>query len=224
MKTERCRDWRPSLGAYTLGHLSEEERTALEAHLDGCQDCRAEVETLSGVAQLLPFADPAHFGPAPKPSAELGRRIAAQIGSERRVNRRRRQWRIGFGLSGAVAATATVLAILVLPSGGGGVPEQNVQFAGVPKGAHIGATLEPHAYGTEIHMYVSGIRSGTLCKVYLRDSSGGTVSAGTFRYRWGGDSEAVLSSALDLSRTTAIEVHAGNRTFVAPVSQPATAA
>jgi hypothetical protein len=43
------------------------------------------------------------------------------------------------------------------------------------------------------------------------------VPAGTFRYRWGDDSTAVLSSALDLSRTRAIGVHAGNRTFVAPV-------
>ena len=66
-------------------------------------------------------------------------------------------------------------------------------------------------------MYVSGIRSGTLCRVFLRGPHGARVPAGTFRYRWGDDSEAVLSSALDLSRTRAIGVRAGNRTFVAPV-------
>ncbi len=82
----------------------------------------------------------------------------------------------------------------------------------------IAATLEPQSFGTEIRMYVSGIRSGTLCRVFLRSPSGALFSAGTFRYRWGGDSEAVLSSALDLSRTAAIDVHAGGRTFVAPVS------
>jgi anti-sigma-K factor RskA len=224
MKTERCRDWRPSLGAYVLGHLADEERAGLEAHLEGCPDCRAEIDTLNGVAQLLPFADPDQFVQAPSPSPELGRRIAAQIGSERRVNRRRRQWRIGLGLGSAVAATAAVLAILVLPSGSNEAPEQNVDFASLPAGMTLKATLEPHSFGTEIYMYVNGIRSGTLCRVYLRDSKGATVSAGSFRYRWGGDSEAVLSSALDLSRTTAIEVHAGNRTFVAPVSQPAAAA
>jgi hypothetical protein len=43
------------------------------------------------------------------------------------------------------------------------------------------------------------------------------VPAGTFRYRWGEDSTAVLSSALDLSRTRAIGINAGGRTFVAPV-------
>jgi hypothetical protein len=82
----------------------------------------------------------------------------------------------------------------------------------------IDATLEPHAFGTEIHMYVKGIRSGTLCRVFLKDESGRTYSAGSFRYRWGNDSEAELSSALDLSQAAAIGVHAGSRTFVAPVS------
>jgi hypothetical protein len=50
------------------------------------------------------------------------------------------------------------------------------------------------------------------------------VPAGTFRYRWGDDSDAVLSSALDLSRTRAIVVHAGNRVFSAPVELTAATA
>jgi hypothetical protein len=88
----------------------------------------------------------------------------------------------------------------------------------------IGATLEPHAYGTEIRMYVSGIRSGTLCRVFLRGPHGAKVPAGTFRYRWGDDSTATLSSALDLSRTKAIVVDAGERTFTAPVDTAAASA
>ncbi|HWB69644.1 MAG TPA: hypothetical protein VG518_06670, partial [Solirubrobacterales bacterium] len=43
------------------------------------------------------------------------------------------------------------------------------------------------------------------------------VSAGSFRYRWGEDSQAVLSAALDLSRARTIVVRAGERTFTAPV-------
>ena len=112
---------------------------------------------------------------------------------------------------------AALLAIFVLPGGGGGGPAQHVQFAALPAGVKIDATLEPHAYGTEIRMYVSGVRSGTLCRVFLRGPHGVRVPAGTFRYRWGDDSTAVLSSALDLSRTRAIGVQAGNRTFIAPV-------
>jgi hypothetical protein len=222
MTSESCREWRASLGAYALGDLPADERAALEAHLDGCERCREEVRSLTGVARLLPYADPAHFGPAPTPSPELGERIAATIGDERRIHVRRRR-RFGFAFGGAVAAAAAALAIAVLPVGGGGPPRQHIDFAGLPSGVQIGATLEPHAFGTEIHMYVSGMRSGTLCRVFLRGPGGERVPAGTFRYRWGDDSEAVLSSALDLSRTTAIGVDAGNRIFVAPVGREATA-
>jgi hypothetical protein len=51
----------------------------------------------------------------------------------------------------------------------------------------------------------------------MRGPGGDSVSAGTFRYRWGADESAVLSAALDLSRAKALVVHAGNRTFVAPL-------
>ncbi len=227
MKAERpdCREWRPLLGAYALDDLGPQERAGLEAHLEGCQACRAEAESLGAVAQLLPLADPARFShPAPQPPPELGERVAAAIGNEQRTARRRRR-RFGLVLAGAAAAAAAIVAIVVLPLGGADPsPAQHVEFGTLPDGIEIGATLEPHAYGTEVHVYVKGVRSGTLCRVYLRGPRGERFSAGTFRYRWGDDSTAVLSSALDLSRTHAIAVRAGDRTFVAPVNPAGTAA
>jgi Putative zinc-finger len=220
LKTETpdsCRGWRHLLGAHALGALPAGERAGLEAHLEICAGCRAEAESLAAVARLLPLADPARFGrPAPRPAADLGRRVAAAIEGEGRAGRRRRR-RLGLALSGAAAAIAAALAIFALSGGDGNGPVQHVEFAGLPAGVKIYATLEPHAYGTEIRMYVKGVRSGTLCRVHLRGPRGERVPAGTFRYRWGDDSTAVLSSALDLSRTRAIGVRAGGRTFVAPV-------
>jgi hypothetical protein len=224
MKTESCRERREELGAYALGHLEGEELTRLEAHLEGCPACRDEAAALASVASLLPHADPAHFGPAPLPPPELGKRITATIDAERRSRRRHRRLRLGFGLGGAAAAAAAaVLAIFVLSSGDGSGPEQHVAFRSLPPGVKIAATLAPQAFGTEIHMYVGGIRSGTLCRVYMRGPGGRDVSAGTFRYRWGGDASAVLSAALDLSRAKALVVHAGDRTFVAPLDKGGTA-
>jgi hypothetical protein len=224
MKTERCREWRESLGAYVLGQLPQGERSGLEAHLEGCAACRAEAESLSAVSRLLPHADPERFGPAPVPPPELGKRIAATIGAEQRAGRQRRRLRLGLAFSGATAAAAAaVLAIFILTGSGSGSPEQQVTFQDLPAGVKIAAALEPQAFGTEIHMYVKGIRSGTLCQVYMRGPSGDDVSAGTFRYRWGGDASAVLSAALDLSRAKALVVHAGNRTFVAPIGAAKTA-
>ena len=65
MKTESCRERREVLGAYALGHLTAEERAGFEAHLEGCPGCRAEAESLVGIARLLPHADPERFGNAP---------------------------------------------------------------------------------------------------------------------------------------------------------------
>ena len=219
MTTDGCRHWREALGAYALGHLPDDERASLEAHLEGCAACRAEAESLLVISRLLPHADPARFGPAPQPPAELGKRITAAIGGERRSMQRRRL-RFGLGLGGtAAAAAAAVLAIFVLAGGGESGPEQHVAFRALPSGVKIGATLEPQAYGTEIHMYVQGISSGTLCRVYMRGPDGEEVSAGSFRYRWGGDDAATLSAALDLSRAEALIVHAGKSTFVAPLDR-----
>jgi len=226
MKTRNdCRDWRELLGVYALGQLEGDERAGLEAHLDGCAQCREELALLEPVARMLPHADPERFESAPQPPPELGARIAATIAAERKQTEKRRRRRLfgGFALGGATAAlAAAVLAIFVLGGGSSGEPEKHVKFAA--QGVSIDATLQPHAYGTEIRMYVHGVESGTLCRVSLRGPGGVSYPAGTFRYRWGDDSEAVLSSALDLSRTRAVVVQAGKRTFVAPLgSAPATA-
>jgi anti-sigma factor RsiW len=220
MTAERCREWRESLGAHALGQLPAAERVALEAHLEGCPDCRAELESLQGVARLMPLADPERFAEAPVPPPLLGERVAAAIAAERRGAARRRR-RFGFAWAGAAVATAAaaVLAVFVLGGGTetGASPQRQVAFRSLPAGMRIDATLEPRSYGTQIEVYVSGVRSGTLCRVFLRGPGGARLSAGSFRYRWDEDSHAVLGSALDLSRTRAVGIRVGGRTFVAPV-------
>ncbi len=218
MTTEHCREWRESLGAHALGQLPAEERAAVEAHLEGCSECRAELDSLAGVARLLPLADPERFGAgaAPAPPPSLADRVAATVRDERRT--RRRRLRTGGTLGGVAAAmAAAVLAIFVLP-GGNGSPSRQIDFRPLPAGMEIGAKLEPRAFGTEIQMYVKGAPSGTLCRVFLRGPEGARVPAGSFRYHPGADRDVVLSAALDLSRTRAIGVRVGSRTFVAPVN------
>src|SRR5829696_5959058 len=114
MKTDGCREWRESLGAYALGHLAEEERARLEAHLEGCPSCRAELEQLTAVVRPMSLADPARFGSAPQLPATLGARVATSIARER-LGRRRRRLRIGVALGGVAAAVAAALVLMVLP-------------------------------------------------------------------------------------------------------------
>ncbi len=217
MKTDACRERRESLGAYALDQLPPDERAGLEAHLEGCPSCRAELEQLTALVRPMSLADPARFESAPALPAALGARVAASIVKER-LSRRRRRMRFGFAFGGAAAALAAVLVLLVLPGGEMVGPEQHVTFAQLPKGVKISAKLIPNAFGTEIHMYVKGVSSGTLCRVYLRSQGGTKLSAGTFRYRWGEGGYPILSSALDLSKTAAMEVRVGNRAYFAPVA------
>jgi hypothetical protein len=219
MTAEACREWREQLGAYVLGQLPEDERAATSAHIEGCVACRAEVESLAPLAELLPKADPAQVAAPPALPAELADRIAAGIAREGRGRRGRRQRRLAIGLSGATAAVAAavLLANVLFSPGTGGDSSQTVRFRSLPRGVAIAATLQPRPFGTEIHMDVHGIRSGTLCRVFLRRADGTTMPAGSFRYRYAGKEQAELTSALDLSAARAVGVRAGGRTFVAPL-------
>ncbi len=79
MKTERCREWREALGAYALGHLADDERAGLEAHLEGCPACRAEAD---GAGRGREPAPPRRPRPL-RPGARCRRRSWAS-GSRRR--------------------------------------------------------------------------------------------------------------------------------------------
>src|SRR5262249_17993538 len=108
MTADGCREGRTSIGAYVLDQPGKDERAGLEAHLQGCPECRAEAQSLGAVARLMPLADPARITePAPRPSAQLRERIEAEVAaagaSERRGRRRRR---FGFALGGLAAAAA----------------------------------------------------------------------------------------------------------------------
>jgi hypothetical protein len=220
MTAEPCREWRESLGAYVLDQLPTGERAAVSAHIEGCAACRAEIDSLAPLAQLLPLAEPAQLGNAPTPPPQLGERIADLIGREgdrRRQRRRRRRFSFGFAGAAATAAAALLLGLVILSPGGSSQSSQTVRFASLPRGVAIAATLHPRPFGTEIRMDVAGIRSGTLCRVFLRRANGSRLPAGSFRYRYGGEDDAVLTTGLDLSSARAIGVRAGHRTFVAPL-------
>ena len=220
MTAEPCREWRESLGGYVLDQLPADERAAVSAHIEGCAACRAEADSLAPLVHLLSLADPAQLHEAPTPPPALGDQIAAEIGRERgqrKVRRRRRRFKVGFGAAAATATAALLLALVVFSSNDQTGNSQTVQFASLPHGVAIAATLQPRAFGTEIRMDVHGIRSGTLCRVFMRRADGSRIPAGSFRYRYGGKDDAVLSSALDLSAARAVGVRAGHRTFVAPL-------
>ena len=70
-------DLRDLVAAYALSTATQAERAAFEAHLEGCAECRAEVESLRPVVQGLAFTAPLH-----EPSLALRGRVLKAVSSE----------------------------------------------------------------------------------------------------------------------------------------------
>jgi Putative zinc-finger/Anti-sigma-K factor rskA len=213
MKAEGCREWRERIGALVLSQLSEDERFATEAHLDGCPACRAEVEALAPVASLLERVDPERLAPTPAPPPALGEHIVRRIAAERR---RRNRLRLGLAAAAAAVVAAAVIVVVAMVGSDQSTPAQTVAFRSLPRDTFAEATLAPRPWGSEVNIKVYGFRTGTLCQVWLRRSDGKRVPAGSFRYVYEGEGEH-LSSALAPNDATAIGLRVGSRTYVAPL-------
>jgi anti-sigma-K factor RskA len=135
MSHERFTD---AAASYLLGALPDEEKSAFEAHLEGCPDCRAELEELRVAAEALPVA-----APPMRPPPALKARIMAEVEREAALlrsagpeadrpapKRERRRWRFTLPTP-AVAALACATLLIGLGAGAllfGGSGGQTIQF------------------------------------------------------------------------------------------------
>ncbi|GLW96443.1 zf-HC2 domain-containing protein [Microtetraspora sp. NBRC 16547] len=95
-----CDDVRISLGVYVLGALDAEETAVVEAHLDECPDCLAELAELSGLPPFLARVSEEDIKHATEPPREvLDRLLAATV-------RRRRRTVIMLALAASVVVAA----------------------------------------------------------------------------------------------------------------------
>ncbi|MEV0967004.1 anti-sigma factor family protein [Microtetraspora glauca] len=143
-----CEDVRISLGVYVLGALDTEETAEVEAHLDDCPDCLAELAELSGLPPLLARVSEEDIRHAADPPREmLDRLLAATV-------RRRRRSRVMLALAASVVVAAlggttwaTTVAQRAADSSAGGSstvstmarPEEAASAAADSAAADIGA-------------------------------------------------------------------------------------
>jgi anti-sigma factor RsiW len=187
-----CGDIRYALGVYVVGAIDPSERSAVDAHLSHCPECREELAGLAGLPALLgrvPREDAERLAlgteELEEAPAEILDAVLAQVTSRRRA----RRWR---GV--AAAAAAAIIAV------GGGIVGGAVMMhdhtttkqAGGPytpdlsrgsdAATHVTAAVyyQPHGSGTAMQVQVTGIRNGTHCVFWVINSSGQHVIAG----RW----------------------------------------
>jgi hypothetical protein len=180
LTAEVCRRWREMFGAYLLGHLDSEERVALEAHVDGCAGCRAELADLRPVAEALGAADPSHLGTPPAPPPELAERVFTHVRDTRRLERRRRvALRVGAAVAAAVIALS--VAVVLRPDRPRREAEE-IAFPSLPPGVQAVATLYKRRElpGVEVWLEVEGLTPGATYGVWVERSTGERVRCGTF--------------------------------------------
>ena len=171
------------LGAYLLGELDEDERTALEAHLDGCAECRAELAELRPVAGALADADPELFETdEPRPPADLLERTLSRIDEARdsEFTRRRRLRRQRSALAAAVAVLLVAVGLLVVLPQLNAPPQEPLAFSEVASGVEAEGSLIAHTWGIEANLLIEGLEDGRNYRVTFTKAGGTEVPAGTF--------------------------------------------
>ncbi len=100
--------FRENLPAYALGALDAEELAALEAHLQTCESCRAELGEYRQISDSLLTALPPR-----QPSAALRKRLQSQLPSAQKKVKARVAWSFSFGQLAAGAVLALLLVMSV---------------------------------------------------------------------------------------------------------------
>jgi hypothetical protein len=204
MKSEACREYRAALGAVALGGADPAEELALQAHLDGCADCRAELRELTSVAAALPLADIGHVvDDVAEPPITLGRQVLGRVSAERAARRVRLRRRVALAAATATAIAAAIIAlVLVVPSNS--PAGTHVVFAS-RVGVSAAATLRARDAGTEVSFHVSGLRDGDYYWLWLTGADEHRIAAGTFQGTTK-PSNLVMTAAIPLSEARRIWV------------------
>ncbi|MEU4622548.1 zf-HC2 domain-containing protein [Actinoplanes sp. NPDC023801] len=210
------------LGGYLLGGLDETDTERLDAHLHDCAECRAELDRLSPVPEMLQrMPDARHLGggaalavsPAARPSPQnietLLSRMRAEKFKETRVNRVRWLAAAAVTLIAAAGVTYGIFTNNTTPNEPVAQPPASVQLVNARFQPALGsrlageAKLTPKKWGVEVNLEVTGISGNGPFLCLVRSRAGQTEQAAV----WGGtpDGEAKLTGA---SSTMATDVDA----------------
>ncbi|NAS25389.1 hypothetical protein GT755_27360 [Herbidospora sp. NEAU-GS84] len=142
-------DVKISLGVYALGALDARETAMVEAHLDTCDECTAELAELSGLPPMLARVSAADVEHAAAPPRAVLDRLLADSAKRRR---RGRITRTMLGLAAGVAIVGWGGAVLIdgaadttAAPAAGGAPEsaQIPDTTAQDRSGHVAAEAQP---------------------------------------------------------------------------------
>jgi anti-sigma-K factor RskA len=186
--------WRENIPAYALGALEAEEARALEAHLQTCAACQAELAGYRAVSEHLVLTIPPR-----QPSAALRKRLQSRLPSAQSAQKKaqpRFGWSFGqLALGGALALlfvmnflsfaqlrdfqrqsqnNQSVMAMLAYPG---------TQSLPISEGNVSGTVLvdKDRNSAAVIAWNLPKISSGQTYQIWWIEPNGHRISAGTFR-------------------------------------------
>jgi anti-sigma-K factor RskA len=110
--TQDCENYRELLAAHALTALDAADAGALEAHLESCADCRAELNAWEATTALLAFD-----APPVEPSAQLRASILASVREDRDDREVRVTRDVGVSAAATVAHGSKPVSVVSRESG-----------------------------------------------------------------------------------------------------------
>ena len=186
-----------------VGQLSDDERVALTAHLDGCPTCRDEHHALGALTTVLHAAEPDRFDEEAMPF-ELHTKVLDALRAAGRLDRSRRHRRVALGAVAAVVVALAVLGALTLP--GGSPNRSDAGVVGPRRRPCRVVRLTAETWGTAVHLEATDGPKNTTLWVTMQTASGSWWFAGTYRTTAHGSVQVDMACTLPLSQIEGVSV------------------
>lgn len=209
-----CDEIRIELGAYALGALELPDVESVEAHLAGCQRCRAELDGISLASDLMRSPGLHELARTSDDDVQSSEHALAGVAAARAAERRHLR-RLTAGIVGTGAALLVTVGVAATL---GGRPVDSFAPTGVATalraapGVEAAAQVElsPRPWGTQVDLiaeHLPDLSPGAYYEVWLVRPDGSRVAAGTFRpTAVGGKARVRLASALGPTQVVRVGV------------------
>ena len=209
---------------YVLDALPAEERAAVEEHLAGCEECRAEVESLGDWGAALSDIPPEMLLDGPPDDADLLlQRTLRQVRTETTGRRHRRTAMLTSAAAVAVAIaivggvaigrTTAPTTPLVLPTAGVAVSTppgtRTASTVDAQTGARLAVAVLPAAGWVRVTATVAGIPAGQKCRLEVVGRDGTPILAGSWLVSAAGEATGTVlngSALIDPAQVASVRV------------------
>lgn len=216
MSADHDDELRRLLGGYLLGGLDDADTERLDAHLLHCDECRAELDRLAPVPDLLQNLENAPpVAPGTRPSAARIESLLSRMRAER-ARARRRSIRLLAAAAAVVLVAAVAIGVTYSRDGGTpppaprAVPSQPLVTAIFEPAAGSGlagqAVLTGKTWGVSIDLNVSKLTGQGPFVCQVRNSAGMVEQAMIWGPTPSGNAKVTGASSIQLRNVSTVAV------------------